>query len=189
MLKEYKLNWTLDRNINTSDTKDATIYQLIEESANDSNSSKFREDVTKWMVGLETSESKKGYDDDFAAIEVKPQNFTGRAKLCGKGQFNDFTWKRDKKYNKDGVVMLISGFSYGKLVFIIEFPYSSIRKTIKEKLKKHLPNGDEVNRYVRTCGFTYTTWKDEEYKIRYVTPDLEKYKECIVKGFYNILKD
>ena len=60
-LKDYKLNWTLDVISTSMDVKDELIYQLIEETANDSNSSKFREDVTKWVVGLESSNGKHGY--------------------------------------------------------------------------------------------------------------------------------
>ncbi len=189
MLKEFKLNWTLDSDLGEVDEKDKIIYQLIEETANDSNSSKFREDVTKWIVGLETSESKRGYDDDFTPIEVKPQNYNGGVKLCGKGAFTDFTWKRDEKYSNDNVKMLISGFSYGKLVFIIEFPYESLREVIHKYLSNQLPNGDEKNRYVRTIIFTYKTWMDNPYEIKYVTPNLEKYRYCIVKDFYKLLEN
>lgn len=188
MLREYKINWSLNQVGEITDSKDKIIYQLIEETANDSNSSKFREDVTKWMVGLEASEAKRGYDDDFEAIEVKPQNFSGgKAKISGKGAFTDFTWKRDKKYSDDNAKMLISGFYYGKLVFIIEFPYENLRGIIHKYLKAQLPNGDEKNRYVRTILFSWRTWKDKGYTVKYITPNLENYKDYIVKGFYKLL--
>ena len=187
MLKDYKLNWALGNNIHTEDPKEQIIYQLIEETANDSNSSKFREDITKWMVGLETSQAKLGYDDDFIPIEVKPKNFTGKAKLDGGGQFNDFTWKRAEKYNQDKVIMLVSGFFYGKLVFVIEFGYESIRPKIETHLTRLLPNGDEINRYVRSANFSYKDWKESNFVVKYKSPNIAEYKHAIVGKLYDLL--
>lgn len=188
-LQQYKLKWTLDKMPRSIDKKDKVIFQLIAETANDANSSKLREDVTKWMVGLESSESKHGYDDDFSAIEVKPKNYTGHTKLNGGGQFTDFTWKRDKKYAKDKVNMLVSGFCYGKLVFIVEFPYKTIRNRIRKQLSRILPNGDKTNRYVRSASFSYLDWKDSDFNIRFLSPKMEDYKESMVSGLYNTLVD
>lgn len=189
-LKEYKLKWALSKDIPCdSDDKDLIIYEFIKENANDSNSSKFREDVTKWVIGLETSEGKHGYDDDFNAIEVKPKNFTGKSKLNGGGSFSDFTWKRDEKYAKDKVKMLISGFYYGKLLFIVEFDYNVIRPKIQSLLKKRLPNGDVKNNYVRSAGFSYIDWIDSSYIKHYISPNLDEYKTSIVKKLYEKLKD
>jgi len=186
-MKEYKLNWALQTNLDTDDIKEKIIYQLIEETANDSNSSKFREDVTKWIVGLETSEKKLGYDDDFHPIEVKPKNFTGRAKLDGGGQFNDFTWKRHEKYSRDEVTMLISGFYYGRIIFVIEFKYSDIKEKIEKHLNRLLPNGDEPNRYVRSANFSYNNWKESNFVVKYKSPNIAEYKNAIVGKLYKLL--
>jgi hypothetical protein len=188
MLREFKLNWTLDSNLNDVDEKDKIIYQLIEETANDSNSSKFREDVTKWIVGLEASEGKHGYDDDFEAIEVKPKNFTGKTKLNGGGQFTDFTWKRDEKYSNDKVVMMVSGFCYGKLVFVVEFKYEDIKSKIQSKLSRILPDGDLPNRYVRSASFSYLDWKNS-FELKYISPNFESFKHSMVVGLYNLLSN
>jgi hypothetical protein len=186
-LKEYKIKWALDSIPQLGDSKDELIYQLIEETANDSNSSKFREDVTKWVVGLESSDGKHGYDDDFAAIEVKPKNYTGKSKLNGGGQFTDFTWKRDEKYNNDQVIMLVSGFYFGKLVFVVEFNYKDIRTKIQSQLSKILPDGDIVNRYVRSASFSYLQWKDS-FELKYISPNFESFKNGMVSGLYKVLK-
>jgi hypothetical protein len=186
-LKEYKIKWALDSITQLGDSKDELIYQLIEETANDSNSSKFREDVTKWVVGLESSDGKHGYDDDFEAIEVKPKNYTGKSKLNGGGQFTDFTWKRDEKYNNDEVVMLVSGFYFGKLVFVVEFNYKDIRTKIQSQLSKILPDGDVVNRYVRSASFSYLQWKDS-FELKYISPNFESFKNGMVSGLYKVLK-
>lgn len=188
LLKDYKLNWSLGTPIKSNDPKDDLINQILEESANDSNSSKFREDVTKWIVGLEASEGKHGYDDDFNPIEVKPKNFTGKTKLNGGGQFTDFTWKRDKKYASDDVVMLVSGFYYGKLVFVVEFKYTDIQNKIQTQLKRILPSGDLPNRYVRSAAFSYLNWKDS-FELKYISPVIESYKDGMVKGLYKILTE
>jgi hypothetical protein len=177
----------LDSITQLGDSKDELIYQLIEETANDSNSSKFREDVTKWVVGLESSDGKHGYDDDFEAIEVKPKNYTGKSKLNGGGQFTDFTWKRDEKYNNDEVVMLVSGFYFGKLVFVVEFNYKDIRTKIQSQLSKILPDGDVVNRYVRSASFSYLQWKDS-FELKYISPNFESFKNGMVSGLYKVLK-
>ena len=58
MLKEYKLNYTLDTIPENLDSKDSIIYNLLHEGFNDSNSSKFREDATNFISGREASEGK-----------------------------------------------------------------------------------------------------------------------------------
>lgn len=187
-VEEYKLQYALNDNIVPADDMERMIYDLIEEFANDKNSSKFREDVTKLMVGLRPSEGKQGYDDDFEAIEVKPVNYTGSGKLDGKGSFSDLTWKRHKKYLKDKVRMLISGFHKGKLLFIIEFPYASIKNRIEYILNNKLPNGDVKGVYVRTVAFNYKHWTDGKYKTLYVRPNISTYKNVFNKKFFAILQ-
>jgi hypothetical protein len=187
MLKEYKLNWALDTLPTELDSKDELIYQLIEETANDTNSSKFREDVTKWMVGLEISEGKRGYDDDFQPIEVKPKNYTGKSKLNGGGTFSDFTWRRDKKYSDDGCIMLISGFCYGKLVFVVQFDYKTLQPKIQRQLESHLPDGDKPSRYVRSASFSYLDWKDD-FELKYISPNFDDFKGSFTSGLYQLLK-
>ena len=124
LLQEYKLNYTLD-NIPESLTEDQKIiYGYLHEGFNDSNSSKCREDATNFISGREASEGKHGYDVDDENIEIKPKNYVGKSKLnCG-GQFTDFTWARHKKYQNDKVVMSVSGFNHGKLVYVLEFNYN-----------------------------------------------------------------
>lgn len=186
-IEQYKLNYALTDVVVPEDESEQLVYNLITEFANDLNSSKFREDVTKLMVGLRPSEGKLGYDDDFEAIEVKPVNFTGRGKLDGKGSFSDFTWKRHKKYLADNVRMLVSGFYMGKLLFIVEFPYASIKDRVESVLSRKLPNGDMKGVYVRTTAFTYKHWQEQTHKILYVRETIDMYKKVFNKKFYNLL--
>ena len=112
------------------------IYELIKESANDINSSTFREEITIEMCEYRKIEGKLNYDattSDNRWVEVKPQNYTGKKKkLNGSGNFTDFTHKRLKKYKDDNCLMLVSGFNCGRLMYIIEFDYTS--NTFYEKV-------------------------------------------------------
>lgn len=191
MLKEYKLNYTLDTIPQNLDEKDSIIYNLLHEGFNDSNSSKFREDATNFVSGREASEGKHGYDVDDENIEIKPKNFNGKSKLnCG-GQFTDFTWSRHEKYQKDEVVMSVSGFNNGKLVYVLEFDYNhpTFIKRIEDQLSRLLPNGDEPNRYVRSASFSYVHFEDSDIKKVYVSPNLESHKHTMTRKLYEFLND
>lgn len=190
-LEEYKVNFALGYTLfGEPKPEEINLYTLISEMANDSNSSKFREDVTKIMIDLRPSEGKHGYDDDFEAIEVKPQNYTGGdRKLNGSGKFTDFTWARHQKYTADNVRMVVSGFNRGKLLYIVEFPYDNLESIVEKYLSRLLPNGDEPNRYVRALQFGYQHWIDKPHVISYVSPALEDHKSVIVGNLYNHLKE
>lgn len=188
-LEQYKLEFALNDKMTAKNGSEKLILELIEEVANDRNSSMFREDVTKLMVGLKPSKSKLGYDDDFEAIEVKPVNFTGGGKLDGKGNFSDFTWKRHHKYLKDNVRMLVSGFSNGKLLFIAEFPYKTLQDRIVHILKSKLPHGDMKGVYVRNAAFNYKHWMGGPYTIKYVRPNIGDYQKIFNKKFYTLLTE
>lgn len=187
--KEYKLNYTLDNIPDNLDTKDVIIYDLLNETFNDSNSSKFREDSTNYISGREASEGKHGYDVDDENIEIKPKNYVGKSKLnCG-GQFTDFTWKRHNKYQNDNVVMSVSGFNHGKLVYVLEFDYNhpTFKKRIEDQLTRLLPNGDEPNRYVRSASFSFIHFEDSNIKKVYVSPNLENHKHTMTRKLYEYL--
>jgi hypothetical protein len=188
-IEEYKMEYALQDTVTPHNEAERVIFGLIEEFANDRNSSKFREDVTKIVIGLRPSEGKMGYDDDFEAIEVKPVNITGKNKLDGKGSFSDLTWARHKKYVKDNVRMLISGFQHGKLLFIVEFPYKSIRERMEMLLTRKLPNGDVPSTYVRTAAFNYVHWQDKNFKVHFIRPNVKKYQKVFNKKFFKLLMD
>ena len=189
LLKEYKLNYTLDNIPDNLDTKDVIIYDLLNETFNDSNSSKFREDSTNYISGREASEGKHGYDVDDENIEIKPKNYVGKSKLnCG-GQFTDFTWKRHNKYQNDNDVMSVSGFNHRKLVYVLEFDYNhpTFKKRIEDQLTRLLPNGDEPNRYVRSASFRFIHFEDSNIKKVYVSPNLENHKHTMTRKLYEYL--
>ena len=191
ILKEYKLNYTLDTIPDNLDKKDSIIYDLLHETFNDSNSSKFREDATNYISGREASAGKHGYDVDNENIEIKPKNYLGKNKLdCG-GQFTDFTWSRHKKYQNDNVVMSVSGFNHGKVVYVLEFDYNhpTFIKRIEHQLLMKLPNGDIPTEYVRSASFRFIHFKDVDIKKVYISPNLESHKHTMIRKVYNFLKE
>jgi hypothetical protein len=183
--EEYKLTFATHDEIVPQNESECIIYELIAQSANDSNSAMFREDVTKLIMNRRPSTKKLGYDDDELPIEVKPRNYTNsHVKLHGEGSFSDFTWARHKRHIADNVQIIISGFSFGKILYAIEIPYSTLISHIEKQLFKFLPNGDVVNHYARKIIFSYKQWAHSHYKMIYIRPTIDKYKSSMSKDFY-----
>jgi len=178
---KYKVNYTLEKIPIVLDHKDKIIYSLIHESANDCNSSTFREEITLHQCNYENSPGKLG-EDGFVPIskrpiEVKPQNVTLGKKLGGGGQFTDFTHSRIKKYTDNNVLMVVSGFFDGKLKFIVEFDFTSpiFLNHITEKVTKALPDGDIPGKYCRSAGFGWNQWKDSDnLKLNYLSNNINE---------------
>jgi len=176
---DYKINYALDTIPECLDNKDKVIYKLINDMANDKNSSTFREEITIHQCGYENSPGKLG-EDGFVPvtrrpIEVKPQNVTDK-KLGGIGQFTDFTHSRVEKYKESNILMVVSGFHNGKLKFIVEFDFISENfiKHIKSRVSKSLPNGDESSKYCRSAGFGWNQWKDaDNLKLLYLSDNID----------------
>jgi hypothetical protein len=178
---QYKVNYALDKVPKILDHKDKIIYDLIHDSANDCNSSTFREEITLHQCGYENSPGKLG-EDGFVPIskrpvEVKPQNATDGKKLGGNGQFTDFTHSRNKKYTESNILMVVSGFFNGKLKFIVEFDFISpiFLNHITEKVIKALPDGDTPGNYCRSAGFGWNHWKDaNNLKLNYLSDNIDE---------------
>ena len=161
--QELKLNYSLNNIDNIlslpSEIKSKLLLDLLEDMSCDKNSSTFREGVTLGVLGKTQSKTKLGYDSEDESIEVKPKNLNNNSnkKFDGSGNFSDFTWARHNKYLSDDVKMIVSGFFEGKLIFVLSFNYSSLSfvKEVERQLSNRLPNGDEVNQYVRSIKFSY----------------------------------
>ncbi len=169
------------------------LRDLIEMYANDKNSSFLREMVTCLTAGYTHNTKKLGYDggSEKNPVEVKPQNIksTDKIKLNAKGNFTDFTWRKYNKCCKDNVIILMSGFIDGKLMFIIEFSFNDpdFKKFLKDKLQKFLPNGDETNRYIRSCGWSFIHFGKSV--IRYRSKNLQNFKSNFSKKLFEFLKN
>ena len=126
------------------------------------------------------------------SIEGNPFFLLSNNKFDGSGNFSDFTWKRHKKYYDDNVKMVVSGFLDGKLMFLMSFNYTSndFTSEIERQLTKQLPNGDEINRYVRSVKFSYKHFKDSKtFKIEFISPIISDYEHKFTKPFFKVITE
>ncbi|MBI5683139.1 MAG: hypothetical protein HZC45_08280 [Deltaproteobacteria bacterium] len=172
------------------------------------------------MAGYEHKIGKIGYNgfkqDAFISgktlkCEAKPKNFdteefakykrgerkTSPSKLNGGGNFTDYTPARlEKDKREKGLNMLVSGFVDGKLIYIIEFPFTSpdFIKNLEIKIQKWQKKlkGSESTKgqFLRSADFDYKDFvESQNLKIVYLlnTDELVKYAAYISKGFYRFL--
>ena len=92
--------------------------------------------------------------------------------------------------------MLVSGFVDGKLIYIIEFPFKShdFIKNLKNKINnwKSKMKGSRTTKgqFLRSADFDYKDYiKSPDLKIIYLLSksELKKYKDYMVKGFFEFL--
>lgn len=119
---------------------------ILNRYANDVNSSTLRELITIMKTGYESKVlgTKLGYNgttSQGSPCEVKPANIRSGSgkKLNGGGSFNDFTYERLDKYQKDNIMMLVSGFVDARLIYILEFPFScrEFVQRLEGQLERH----------------------------------------------------
>lgn len=161
---------------------------MIHQMLNDKNSGFLRERVTLNLLGLEQNMSKNGYDSTSGNYEVKPTNISksGKRKLNGHGNITDHRWERHEKFLNDNMKLLLSGWVDGCIIYIVEVDYKDIRTHMESQLSKHLPNGDEKNRYVRSASVSHTHYQ-QALKVRWVSHHLKEYKFFVAKNLYNCL--
>ncbi len=198
------------------------LVDLVTMYINDKNSSTIREFLTVTLAGYEHKEGKIGYNgfkqDTFVPgrttkCEAKPKNFdteefekykrgerkTSPAKLNGGGNFTDYTPARLQKDRQEkDLKMLVSGFVDGKLIYIIEFPFSSpgFVKNLEIKIQKwqrKLKGSKSIKgQFLRSADFNYKDFiKSPNLKIVYLLNknELAKYEPYISKDFYKFLKE
>ncbi len=194
-------------------SKDAIIAlftDLLTTYINDKNSSTLREFITVSTAGYKHNTNKIGFNGfkhtttgKSIACEAKPKNIASQDledykagvrrtfhKLRGNGNFTDYTWARFNKDKKENLNMLVSGFVDGKLIYLLEFPFStnSFTNKLETQLQKQFPNGDKVNEYLRSASFAYKDFIDsKELKTIYCSSNLENYQDFIVRDFYQKL--
>jgi hypothetical protein len=166
---------------------------LLDSYLNDLNSSRLRQDITCFVLGLKTNEKKLGYDSNGTCDEVKPKNVSSKTskknKLdCG-GSYSDLTHKRHEKYVTDNAIIHISGFVDGHLMYIVKVPYVDLQQHFKKILDDKLPNGDLPNRYVRSASFGFKQIKEcPNMDLEFVRSDIENYSSFINKELYSYIK-
>ncbi len=106
--------------------------------------------------------NQKIFDTEEFEKYKKRERKTSPAKLNGGGNFTDYTparLQRDKQ-EKD-LNMLVSGFADGKLIYIIEFPFTSpdFVKNLENKIEtwQGKLNGSESikGQFLRSADFDY----------------------------------
>jgi hypothetical protein len=170
---------------------------LLQQYANDKNSSTIRENVTLLLAGYDPGEGRKlGYNGTRAeeVAEAKPVNVSSDGgKLNGGGNFSDLTPERLKKYLAEPHLnMLMSGFVDGHLVYILEFPFSceSFVAELARQLERQFPGGRrEPGRYLRSASFSFKHYGEcPKLKVDYVTPRLDEMKGFLTGALYGFLQ-
>lgn len=152
-------------------TLSGILVDLITMYINDKNSSTVREFITVTLAGYNHEEKKIGYNgfkqDAFSGktikCEAKPKNVDTNSesidKLKGYGNFSDYTFARlERDTEESNLSMLVSGFVDGRLIYILEFPFSdpSFLRKLKEQLLRRFPNGKDIpTEYLRSASFYY----------------------------------
>jgi len=181
----------------------AVLIDLITMYINDKNSSTLREFITVTVAGYHHTEGKIGYNGYKQNVygkplmcEAKPKNVRsdGKRKLNGGGNFTDYTYERLERDIREKLNMLVSGFVDGKLIYILEFPFQcdSFVSNLRNQLNRRFPNGDITGQYLRSANFDYKDYiKCKDQKVVFCLPkiELKKYKDNIVRGFYEFLME
>jgi len=172
------------------------LVDILNRYANDVNSSALREHFTLIKAGYHPKPipKKLGYNGEAAdgtPCDVKPINIRSNSgnKLNGGGNFSDFTYERLERYLRDGIIMLVSGFLDGHLVYILKFPFSSLEEIIRHQLSRYIKGQRRPGQYLRSASFSFKHYKDSpDLKIVYVAPNLDDFKEALTKSLYSFLK-
>ena len=163
---------------------------FLELYINDSNSSTLREAITCKVLGLDFTGNKLGYDSKHTNEEIKPRNAltTATKILDGWGNYSDLTWRRHNKYIADDVIVHVSGFVDGLLMYIVKFKYVDLAPYFQVMLERDLPNGDQKHKYVRTAWFTYTNIKDlPSFEIEFIRGNISDFEYKFRKDLFNDL--
>lgn len=94
----------------------------------------------------------------------------------GSGTFSKFTHRAFKKHVDSDVIMLISGYANGVLLYVIEFPfnYPGFANMVHNSLVKSLPGGDQGG-LSKTISFSYIAYKDcPDVKVKFLTREYNK---------------
>ena len=194
ILKQAKINVAMGTTPSDLKPIEIALYMCIFGIANDHNSSSFRENMTCNIAGYENLPGKLGYDakKNNTPVEIKPKNYYDlkpKSKLNGGGNFTDFRWERDKKYSDDNVLMCVSGFCNGILLYIVEFAYDTqFRNKIQSSLERALPNGDVKGKYCRSAAFSYLNWADSNPTVIWCSPNFDNFRNCMSDRFYKFFK-
>jgi len=171
-----------------------SLTYVLKMYSNDLNSSTLRELATLLIAGYERIEGKLGYNGLTAEgryCEVKPKNIRSNSneKLNGGGNFSDFTYERLEKYLNDNVMMLVSGFVDGQLIYILEFPFKCISNEIKRQLDRYFKDKKRKRgEYLRSATFSFKHYKNcPSLRVIYKTDKIAQFGRFITKELFKYL--
>lgn len=154
----------------------AILLDLLTAYYNDLNSSTLRETVVVRLAGYIPQFAKLGYNgyrhdavtNQRIVCEVKPKNVRSSSsrisKLDGSGSFNDYTWAKFERHQRENPKMLVSGFVDGRLVYIFKFDFNEqdFTNRFAEQLARRFPDGDIVGQWLRSAGFSFKNFEQAE---------------------------
>lgn len=167
---------------------------ILNRYANDVNSSALREWFTLLKAGYESRKGKLGYNGASPLgkpCDVKPINIRSDSgnKLNGSGNFSDFTYERLERYLKDEVVMLVSGFVDGRLIYILEFPFSCLEKEIRRQLDRFFTRPRRPGEYLRSAHFSFVHYRTcPDLRAVYTSPNLENFSQFLTRDLLAFLR-
>jgi hypothetical protein len=177
------------------------ILSFLEINFNDPNFSSLAEAVPLEICGYNSYGPKHGYDgflgesydSAYEYAEQKPKKSlidddgVVKNQLNGGGGFADYTLtrlERDKLLG-DKLVLVISGFANGDLLYVYKVPhnYEKFMGRIEERTIKLIADGKRV-----LPDFSYIHYKDcEDIDIVWLRNDIENYQKYMSGPFYNWL--
>ena len=183
----------------SKDVLEYCLQDVLIRYANDVNSSTLRELITIRKAGYkpQPARTKLGYNGETprgSPCEVKPVNIRSETgnKLNGGGNFSDFTHERLARYQEDNVVMLVSGFFEGRLMYILEFPFSHfpfVERLRQQLLRYFTKKGRKPGQFLRSAQFSFKHYKDcPTLKIIYTNPSLPDYQELFTRDLFQFLR-
>lgn len=162
-------------------------YQkLLLKYLQDKNAKTLCEEISLKLMNVDSLEIKQGADGYDAIkqvyIEVKPMYAD---KLKGGNPFNDLTEGGVAK--KQSWDMCVSGFSDGKLIFLVRFPFSWMVPWALNRIQEVAEKNRKKTKKHTRCSpnFGYKQWIDcPDLDIQYLHVDAKKY---VSKPMYNAL--
>lgn len=170
------------------------LADLLHRYANDVNSSALRELFTLFKAGYQPTPGKLGYNGVSLSerpCDAKPVNIHSDSgnKLNGGGNFSDFTYERLERYLADRVTMLVSGFVDGRLVYILEFPFSALEGEIRRQLDRFFTVARRPGQYLRSASFSFTHYKTSPgLRAVYVASELDDFGPLLTRALFGFLR-
>jgi len=174
------------------------LTQLLNLYANDVNSSTLRELITTLKAGYQPQlmGAKLGYNgttSEGIPCEVKPVNIRSSSsnKLNGGGNFSDFTYERLDRYQKDRIMMLVSGFVDAHLIYVLEFPFSypEFMERLRKQLERQFVRGQRApGQFLRSAQFSFIHYKNcPQLRLIYKSPHLADFRQFLTAALFNFL--